>query len=531
VCIVDCRKQSAAFANGALGGGYESAACYGGARVLFMDIENIHVVRDCHRRLFEVCQTAVVGRLDGPWRQDAASQRIAPGEPGAEARLDAGGEAAGVGAWGASSAGCGGDRSVGGADGPVGTRAAAWDPTVTHTGWLSRLQATGWLEHVHKLLLATRRCVELVAFERTSLLVHCSDGWDRTSQLSCLVQLMLDPYFRTMRGFAVLIEKEWCGFGHPFDSRVRHGAAGARRRSWWENEQTSPIFVQWIDAVWQLTRQFPSSFEFTGQFLAALLDELHACRFGTFLGNCHRGRWRLACCDDSEDDGAAAANGTVCAGRKHGDDAGRGRVGGRGARAAARGGGGGGGPHRAAASESEGGALDGGGAPGSIRARTPSLWSELLAGAREPSHFNPLFVPAKESGETVLLPDPHPIQVQLWTEYFLRHWGFRSAGQAGGGGRGGRARGAGSGPALVTAQDLKQRCTELQARSKELRQSLARTERERKSKARRVSRLQREASNLKRERKKLLALLKRFREAGVVVQEDEDAESVLVSKA
>jgi hypothetical protein len=31
-----------------------------------------------------------------------------------------------------------------------------------------------------------------------NVLVHCSDGWDRTSQLSSLSQLLLDPYYRTL---------------------------------------------------------------------------------------------------------------------------------------------------------------------------------------------------------------------------------------------------------------------------------------------------------------------------------------------
>ena len=34
-------------------------------------------------------------------------------------------------------------------------------------------------------------------------LVHCSDGWDRTAQLTSLVQLMMDPYYRTTEGFTV----------------------------------------------------------------------------------------------------------------------------------------------------------------------------------------------------------------------------------------------------------------------------------------------------------------------------------------
>lgn len=42
---------------------------------------------------------------------------------------------------------------------------------------------------------------------RLSLLVHCSDGWDRTPQLTSLAQICLDPYYRTRKGFAVVVEK------------------------------------------------------------------------------------------------------------------------------------------------------------------------------------------------------------------------------------------------------------------------------------------------------------------------------------
>jgi len=32
-----------------------------------------------------------------------------------------------------------------------------------------------------------------------------SDGWDRTAQTCSLAQMLLDPYYRTIKGFIVLV--------------------------------------------------------------------------------------------------------------------------------------------------------------------------------------------------------------------------------------------------------------------------------------------------------------------------------------
>lgn len=34
--------------------------------------------------------------------------------------------------------------------------------------------------------------------EARPVLVHCSDGWDRTPQIVALAQILLDPYYRTI---------------------------------------------------------------------------------------------------------------------------------------------------------------------------------------------------------------------------------------------------------------------------------------------------------------------------------------------
>ena len=88
--------------------------------------------------------------------------------------------------------------------------------------------------------------VDKVENHRTSVMVHCSDGWDRTAQLTAIALLLLDPYYRTLRGFQVIIEKEWLSFGHKFAQRIGHGDD---RHS---DADRSPVFLQFIDCVWQV---------------------------------------------------------------------------------------------------------------------------------------------------------------------------------------------------------------------------------------------------------------------------------------
>lgn len=139
-----------------------------------------------------------------------------------------------------------------------------------------------WLYHVRQILRGgtfAARCVQ--SGEPT--LVHCSDGWDRTSQLCALAQLLLDPFYRTRAGFAALVEKDWCAFGHMFDKRL----GGLSTRA---THETSPVFLQWIDAVWQLTQQFPTAFEFSEAFLIMVVDAVCSRWFSTFLGDSEKER-------------------------------------------------------------------------------------------------------------------------------------------------------------------------------------------------------------------------------------------------
>jgi len=219
------------------------------------------------------------------------------------------------------------------------------------------LAKSKWLKHITAILDGSAIIARQVGVQHSHVLIHCSDGWDRTSQLSALAQLMLDPYYRTIEGFIVLVEKDWLSFGHMFrlrsgflshenwftidndalaGSTVKPGESDGRgdaienalasaKRFWNKNVSTdkdpstdaddtsaadevkqvttdategqatqlknvSPVFHQFLDATYQLLRQHPTRFEFNERFLRRLLYHVYSCQYGTFLCNNERQR-------------------------------------------------------------------------------------------------------------------------------------------------------------------------------------------------------------------------------------------------
>ena len=98
-----------------------------------------------------------------------------------------------------------------------------------------QLQKSNWLKHIANMLDGVSLIARQVALQHSHVLIHCSDGWDRTSQLSALGQICLDPYYRTLEGFIVLVEKDWLSFGHQF--RYRTGFLSSEKWFQIENER------------------------------------------------------------------------------------------------------------------------------------------------------------------------------------------------------------------------------------------------------------------------------------------------------
>ncbi|KAF2478977.1 protein-tyrosine phosphatase-like protein [Neohortaea acidophila] len=100
------------------------------------------------------------------------------------------------------------------------------------------LRKSGWLGHIAGMLEGAEMVARVVGLGGSHVLVHCSDGWDRTAQISGLAQVMLDPHTRTLAGFISLIQKEFLSFGHKF--RDRDGIEGSEKWFEIENERVIP---------------------------------------------------------------------------------------------------------------------------------------------------------------------------------------------------------------------------------------------------------------------------------------------------
>ena len=138
---------------------------------------------------------------------------------------------------------------------------------------------SGWYEAILILLKSSFQIYNCI-LENNNVLIHCSDGWDRTAQLCSMSQILLDKYYRTIDGFICLIEKDWMSFGHQFRYRNRFYSPIDSHKN-----EFSPIFLQWLDALYQLMEQNYTKFQFNFNLISFLAEELYSGRYGTFLFN------------------------------------------------------------------------------------------------------------------------------------------------------------------------------------------------------------------------------------------------------
>ncbi|CAI2347968.1 unnamed protein product [Caenorhabditis sp. 36 PRJEB53466] len=149
---------------------------------------------------------------------------------------------------------------------------------------LQNLQGTGWLNNVSNLLASAASCADYLS-KGHPVLVHCSDGWDRTTQVTTLAKIMLDAHYRTLEGFEQLVRRDWIAFGHKLADRQM-----MLTTTWSTDTERSPIFLQFLEAVRHLQREQPTAFEFSHAYLVKLAKHAHSGLFGSFLFNSHKER-------------------------------------------------------------------------------------------------------------------------------------------------------------------------------------------------------------------------------------------------
>jgi hypothetical protein len=230
-------------ANRAMGAGTESTENYKNCKRLFMGIDNIHVMRDCHNKLID---------------------NIVLSSPSNSSNS------------GSSSGG-----SSSGSSASTGGSSAEQLIDVSGVDKLNQMiDGSNWLKHIRIIMESTLTIVNHI-LSGSNVLIHCSDGWDRTAQLSSLASIILDPYYRTIKGIQVLVEKEWLSFGHKFSDRLGHFIHHYKGNQKKEQEM-APVFLQFLECVRHIQRQHPEQFEFSERLLVDIYKYAQNCQFGTF---------------------------------------------------------------------------------------------------------------------------------------------------------------------------------------------------------------------------------------------------------
>ncbi|KAF7417891.1 hypothetical protein HZH68_000544 [Vespula germanica] len=156
---------------------------------------------------------------------------------------------------------------------------------IQDNNFYSLLESTKWLKYVSYCLEKTVTACENLN-SGYSVVLQEGEARDLCCVISSLIQLLLDPHFQTIVGFQSLIQKEWVASGHPFCDRLGHMMK--------PNSEKSPLFLLFLDCVWQLCQQFPAEFEFTETYLTTLWDAAHVSIFDTFIFNCEKDRTMAA---------------------------------------------------------------------------------------------------------------------------------------------------------------------------------------------------------------------------------------------
>lgn len=161
------------------------------------------------------------------------------------------------------------------------------DVSVSVDKFIGRVESSHWLSLVLGAMNVACEVAQCLHQDGSPVLVHGGKGLDTTLIVTSLVQIILNPDCRTVKGLQALIEREWLQAGFPFHTRHRQScytASSVRFKS------SGSSFVLFLDCVFQLHSQFPCSFEFGTDYLIVLFEHSYVSQYGTFLCDSERER-------------------------------------------------------------------------------------------------------------------------------------------------------------------------------------------------------------------------------------------------
>lgn len=164
------------------------------------------------------------------------------------------------------------------------------DITCSSDKWLSRLDNSNWLTLVLNSLNTACTVAQCLHQDAAPVLVHGGKGLDVTLITTSLVQIILNPDCRTIRGLQALIEREWLQAGHPFFSRHKQSCYTPSQN---RQKTSGATFALFLDCVYQIFNQFPCSFEYDSNFLVTLFEHSYFSQYGSFLCDSEKQRMEL----------------------------------------------------------------------------------------------------------------------------------------------------------------------------------------------------------------------------------------------
>lgn len=174
--ILDLRPKLNAIGNQISGAGYENSDRYRGAQLHFMSLQNIHQVSASFSKLMELCRDPAFRTSYGASSAAGASAKNLARGPGMQHSASVSGQG----------------RLKGANEAPISATVALPAPPdtdVKDASWWPRVEDTLWLHHISKIISAAVFGAQRLELSGETLVIHCSDGWDRTIQVTSLTQV------------------------------------------------------------------------------------------------------------------------------------------------------------------------------------------------------------------------------------------------------------------------------------------------------------------------------------------------------